>query len=40
MNKEEVNKNVNAYISFATNVVSNYILVLRYLTSSNVLKTL
>lgn len=38
MNKEEVNKNVNAYISFATNVVSNYILVLRYLTSSNVLK--
>ena len=37
-NKEEVNKNVNAYISFATNVVSNYILVLRYLTSSNVLK--
>ncbi len=38
MNKEEVNKNVNEYISFATNVVSNYILVLRYLTSSNVLK--
>ena len=33
-----MNKNVNAYISFATNVVSNYILVLRYLTSSNVLK--
>ena len=37
LNKDEVNKNVDTYIGFATDVVSNYILILRYLTSSNVL---